>query len=189
MAVPTTLILNRSISMTIYIHKHHIIPRHMGGTDDPSNLVELTVEEHAEAHELLYEKYGHDQDRVAALMLRGQISNYDAFIEMVSRPKSEEWKKSMSERNIGEGNPMWGNTFKHSEEAKKKISVKMKGVPKNYKVTNPVMFGKDNPKSRTVIADGVRYESLRSACDAYGLKNHNAGRYRINSDKWDWHYA
>ena len=31
-------------------HKHHIIPRHMGGTDDPSNLIELTIEEHAEAH-------------------------------------------------------------------------------------------------------------------------------------------
>lgn len=24
-------------------HKHHIIPRHVGGSDDPSNLVELTV--------------------------------------------------------------------------------------------------------------------------------------------------
>lgn len=39
-------------------HKHHIIPRHMGGTDDPSNLVELTVEKHAEAHRQLYEQYG-----------------------------------------------------------------------------------------------------------------------------------
>lgn len=30
-------------------HIHHIIPRHMGGTDDPSNLIELTIQEHAEA--------------------------------------------------------------------------------------------------------------------------------------------
>ena len=34
--------------MTLY-HKHHIIPKHMGGTDDPSN--KLTVEEHAETTE------------------------------------------------------------------------------------------------------------------------------------------
>jgi len=46
-------------------HKHHIIPKHMGGTDDPSNLIELTVEEHAEAHRLLWEKYGNWQDNVA----------------------------------------------------------------------------------------------------------------------------
>ena len=40
--------------MNIY-HKHHIIPKHMGGTDDPSNLIELTIEEHAEAHRKLFE--------------------------------------------------------------------------------------------------------------------------------------
>ena len=36
-------------------HMHHIIPRHAGGTDDLSNLVELTIEQHAEAHRKLYE--------------------------------------------------------------------------------------------------------------------------------------
>ena len=175
--------------MSIYTHTHHIIPRHAGGTDDPSNLVELTIEDHAIAHEVRYRIYGDDRDRVAAQMIRGQISGYDAFIEMVSRPKSEHWKEKMSERNSGEGNPMWGKTFKHSEEVKKKISARMKGVSKNYKVTNPIMYGKDNPKSRSVIADGIQYDTLREACDAHGLKNHNSGRYRINSDKWDWHYA
>lgn len=54
-------------------HKHHIIPKHMGGSDDPSNLVELTVEEHAEAHRVLYEQYGRLQDKLAWLGLSGQI--------------------------------------------------------------------------------------------------------------------
>jgi hypothetical protein len=35
-------------------HKHHIIPKHMGGTDDSDNLVELTIEEHAEAHRIAH---------------------------------------------------------------------------------------------------------------------------------------
>ena len=52
-------------------HLHHIIPRHAGGTDDPSNLVELTPEEHAEAHRILYEEHGHWQDRVAWIGLAG----------------------------------------------------------------------------------------------------------------------
>ena len=25
-------------------HKHHIVPKHMGGSDNPENLIELTIE-------------------------------------------------------------------------------------------------------------------------------------------------
>lgn len=55
-------------------HKHHILPRHMGGSDDPSNLIELTVEEHAHAHKVLFETHGHEYDRIAWLALSGQLS-------------------------------------------------------------------------------------------------------------------
>lgn len=53
-------------------HIHHIIPKHMGGTDDPSNLVELTVAEHAQAHKELYEQYGKTEDLCAYYMLSGK---------------------------------------------------------------------------------------------------------------------
>ena len=53
----------------------------MGGSDDPSNLVELTVEEHAEAHKKLYEQYGHWQDKIAWQALAGQIGLDDAIQE------------------------------------------------------------------------------------------------------------
>lgn len=55
-------------------HKHHIIPRHAGGTDDPSNIVELTTEEHAEAHRKLYEEHGRWQDKIAWKVLSHQIT-------------------------------------------------------------------------------------------------------------------
>ena len=45
----------------------------MGGTDDPTNLIELTVEEHAEAHRVLYEKYGKIEDYCAWNGLLGII--------------------------------------------------------------------------------------------------------------------
>ena len=181
--------------MTIYTHLHHIIPRHAGGTDDPSNLVELTIEDHAIAHEVRYRIYGDDRDRVAALMIRGQIPYYDAFIEMVSRPKSERHKKKIGNAVRGEKNGMWGRTL--TDEQKKALSI-ANSVPKPHVSENmkklhkegkSYKFSKEDCGARVVIADGVRYESLRSACDAYGLKNHNAGRYRIKSAKWDWHYA
>ena len=66
--------------MTIY-HTHHIVPRHMGGTDDPDNLKRgLTIEEHAEEHRLLWKKHGKQEDYIAWKCLSGQITNYEANI-------------------------------------------------------------------------------------------------------------
>jgi len=62
-------------------HIHHIVPKYMGGTDDPSNLVELTVEEHAEAHRKLYEEHGNWQDHIAWKALSGQIGKDEAIQE------------------------------------------------------------------------------------------------------------
>lgn len=36
-----------------YVEKHHVLPRCLGGTDDPSNLVCLTYDEHCLAHLML----------------------------------------------------------------------------------------------------------------------------------------
>lgn len=47
----------------------------MGGGDEPENLIELTIEEHAEAHRVLYEQHGHWQDMLAWKGLLGLISS------------------------------------------------------------------------------------------------------------------
>ena len=101
--------------MTIY-HTHHIIPRHMGGTDDPSNLVKLTVEEHAEAHRKLYEEHGQRGDYLAWKALSGQIGKEEILYE----------RSRLGASQPGETNAMWGKT--HSDEAKRKMSETRKGV-------------------------------------------------------------
>jgi hypothetical protein len=64
-------------------HKHHIIPRHMGGSNDPSNLVEVTVEEHAELHHQLWEDLGYKEDYIAWQALSGQITTQEATLAAI----------------------------------------------------------------------------------------------------------
>ncbi len=98
---------DKTMSKSIYTHKHHIVPRHAGGSNDPSNIEVLTIPEHALAHKKLYEEYGRWQDEVAYLTLSGQIDNAEAT------------KRAQREANLGSTNFL-GKT--HTPEASKKIS-------------------------------------------------------------------
>jgi len=92
--------------MNIY-HKHHIIPRHVGGTNDPSNLIKLTVEEHAEAHRLLWEEHGRWQDEVAWKTLSKQISCAEAI--KIAQSLANKGEKNAMYGMFGEKNPNYGN--------------------------------------------------------------------------------
>lgn len=87
-------------------HKHHIIPEHIGGTNDPENLVELSVEEHAAAHKELWEQHGRWQDYVAWQGLSGQIGK-EEIIRLIQinankgKKASEETRKRLSESHKG----------------------------------------------------------------------------------------
>ena len=128
------------MSKSIYTHKHHIIPRHAGGTDDPSNIIELTIEEHALAHKKLYEEHGRWQDEVAYLTLSGQIGKEEATIRAIKKANTgkttwmkgkkhtEETKRKMSEAKKGNKNRVGK---KHTEETKRNISEAKKGKPSN----------------------------------------------------------
>ena len=88
----------------------------MGGSDDPSNLVELTVEEHAEAHRVLWEQYGNWQDNVAWKALSGQITNYEANLIAsikynTGRKNSEKTKLKKSLAKLGKPSNQKGNRW------------------------------------------------------------------------------
>jgi len=106
-------------------HKHHIIPKHMGGGDENENLIELTIEEHAEEHRKLYEKYGKQEDLLAWKGLSKQIGMEDIQLMRSSIggikgnlgvKKSENHKKKISQIR---------KTQKWNSKTKDKISKSM----------------------------------------------------------------
>ena len=111
--------INNNVVDTVAVrmkHKHHIVPRHMGGSDDPSNLIELTVEEHADAHRKLWEQYSNIKDYCAWKGLSGQIGKEEIvrlLMDPTGRVHTEETKQKMSEAHKGKP--------KHTEESKEKL--------------------------------------------------------------------
>ena len=130
------------------MHKHHIIPRHMGGSDDPSNLVEVTIEQHAELHLDLYLTHGKQQDWLAFHALGGWIDREEAHRQACSiagkaavrcgaqakateaARKANTGKKLSEEHKAAIGRASRRKTM--SEDAKHRISEAKKGqVPWN----------------------------------------------------------
>ena len=127
-------------------HKHHIIPKHAGGTNDSSNLIELTIEEHAEAHRLLYETYGRIEDKWAWLGLSGQIGKDEILKQIASSQKG----KNKPEGH-GEKVSAFRKNFKYSEESKLKMSLAKKGkilTNEHKKNISLSSIGKKQPESQ-----------------------------------------
>jgi hypothetical protein len=135
-----------------YSEQHHIVPRCMGGSEDKSNLVRLTAEEHFVAHQLLAKMYPHNVGLIFAVLAMGARINNKRygwvrrrFAEKMSaidrsgwkskKPHSESHKKKIAEsvkksweseqRKKSQKEAMVGRSF--SEDHKNKLSLAKKG--------------------------------------------------------------
>lgn len=154
----------------------------MGGTDDPSNLVALTIKEHAEAHRVLYEKYGRVQDRRAWMGLSNMMTGKEIINEILKAPKSEEHKQKISKSLKGKPKPWMigtrngaGNAGKpKSEEHKKNIALSKLG-----KTREPF-----SEEWKQALKDAKAKEPIKT-CPHCGLegKGPNMTRYHFNNCK------
>lgn len=95
-----------------YVEKHHITPRCMGGSDDITNLVELTAREHFVCHQLLVKMHPEHLGlaKAAQMMCVGRTNN-----------RLYEWLRikhalAMSESQTGSGNNNYGTRWVHKRD-------------------------------------------------------------------------
>lgn len=168
------------------LHRHHIIPRHMGGEDDSINIVFLTPEEHAEEHRKLWESNGNQEDYIAyrsllGLMGKEEATNLSIINSNKTRVVSEETRRKIGERSRGRQSKLGYNT---SDETKKKIretlnqSLIKNDIHKDRRIHYNIVL----PSGKSVMT-----ENLKHFCDcnpdapAYGSMRQQLHRGR---NKW-----
>lgn len=148
--------------MSIYTHVHHIVPKYLGGDDSKENLIELTIEQHAQAHWDLFCMYGNWQDEVAYRSLSGQINYYEAQQEARRNAQYSRWslpgaREKQGEKYSGEGNPMYGK--KQSDKQKEAVRI-ANNVPKPHVAEN----------MKKLHAEGNSYTFNKEDCAKGGAK-------------------
>lgn len=113
---------NKIYSKDIVLHEHHIIPKHLWfdmdkSVDNKDNLIQLSVEDHINAHLLLAECYESDTYQHISNLRSARILDKKSI-------KDKKLLDKISKTYLGSNNPFYGK--QHSENVKKTLSEKTK---------------------------------------------------------------
>ena len=119
--------------MNEYSEIHHILPRSLGGSDDKSNLTNLTAREHFICHWLLTKIYPSGEEHWKMInafrMMRAENSRQTRYKTKITARVyaylKEEYSILQSSRVSGENNPNFGKHW--TQEQKDAHSKKIKG--------------------------------------------------------------
>lgn len=129
---------SRVLEKDTYSERHHIIPKSLGGNNDPSNIVRLTAREHLLCHRLLTKiTVGKTRSKMIFALWRMMFGSAKHQRSIPSR-LYEQTKISMSNA-IREQSKQ----FRHTSESKKKISLSKLGKSRN------VTWGQQISKANT----------------------------------------
>lgn len=130
----------------------------MGGTNDIENIIEVTVEEHAELHLSLYLKYGRWQDLRAAYGLAG-LSDWKCIDGYGFRGR----------KHLGETKHKISQKLKNrslSEEHKKKIGLAGKGravsCATRSKISHTLIGHKHTEETKLKMSESHRSREVKS---------------------------
>lgn len=163
-----------------YTEKHHIVPRSLGGSDDPINLVVLTAREHAIAHLLLAHIHGGRMWTAVILMFNYGAIKSSRMVALV--------KEKHGDINKGKSHPNYGK--KRSPESLVKFKQSMMGkiredarimLLKNNPMHNPEfakkqglqMLGNNNPRFKGfILATNIKSGDQIILCGKRDIESH-----------------
>jgi hypothetical protein len=151
----------RTRQLETYGEWHHVIPRCLGGSDDATNIVKLTPEEHYVAHQLLVKMHRGNNKLVFAahaMLMAGKrrgiaytVNNkeFGWLRRLNARALSEHKRGKPRPPHVGEAVRAASLGRKLSEETKAKMSAAKKGRPKTPEHAAKVSAAlKGKPSSR-----------------------------------------
>lgn len=156
------------------MHKHHLIPKHMGGDNSAENLTPpISIGLHAAFHKDLYETLGYKEDYIAWQALSGRMSSEEARLAAakVGQDKSEKYKNRDLANHL--------NSVRTSESCSKGGKVASKNlvlwIQENKEAHRLIASenGKKSAEKRKIphLYQGVRYDSKKSLQRATKLSN------------------
>jgi hypothetical protein len=125
----------------VYYELHHIIPRCLNGQDNKENLVLLTAREHFLCHLFLWKLYPSNSKLLSALFIMTSHCKIDLNSRQYEKLRLN-MVKTLSNLRKGKNNPMFGKnayankTQEEMDSIGEKISSKLKGLKKGYRVIN-----------------------------------------------------
>ncbi len=158
----------------IYCEKHHIIPRHSGGSDDASNLLLVLPEEHLMLHALRYKVYKNTSD-IRAVNLMANVHNNRNQQSVLKRYAW--YRQKYSETCFGVNHPMYGKH--HTEDTRKILSMFRRGKFYAKDVNTGEYIGIINKSHPNAINGKWVHVS-------HGIKNANKGRDQTNHNNNRW---
>lgn len=192
-----------------HTHKHHIVPRYMGGTNAKENLVEVSVTQHAMYHFCNYQLWGNEEDRIAWRGLSGIISREQVVyeltlaaqkraIELARTPDAIEKKKEKLKEikhQQGEKNSQYGKMWITNGTKKGSYRIgKDEIIPEGYwkgrvcydnKAHIEKCFAKYTYTIINPSGETISTKNLQRYCDDNGLKQ--SSMQRVASGKYKHH--
>lgn len=184
-------------------HRHHIIPKHVGGDNAGCNLTTLQVKEHALAHFLLYKLHRRQEDYVAYKCLRNNLVDvwaipaYREFMLPKVLLNLSTVDRELAGRRAGEVmRPRLKETIHSPEVRAKSIAGRHRYVHQNphlaaaqASVTHTTAcwdkMSVTKTKAYPVGPDGTVYQSIRQAAQVTGIKRSNIDNW-IRREQYGW---